>query len=108
MAIISLFTNRIVDRKIGITGEITLRGLAMPVGGIREKVFGAQIFGLSTVVMPEGNRQDFIRDIPDNVKKGLKFKFVENIEQVIDICFGGSDFIIDKGDNRKKTILNKL
>jgi ATP-dependent Lon protease len=64
-----------------MTGEITLRGKVLSVGGIKEKVMAAQRANIKTVVLPEGNRKD-LTEVPDEVKKGLHFIFAERVENV--------------------------
>ena len=64
-----------------MTGEITLRGKVLSVGGIKEKVMAAQRANIKTVVLPEGNRKD-LTEVPDEVKEGLNFIFAERVEDV--------------------------
>jgi len=70
---------------LGMTGEITLRGAVLPIGGIREKVMAANRAGLTTVILPKKNEADLV-DLPDRVKKEMEFKFVENICDVIELA----------------------
>ena len=65
-----------------MTGEITLRGAVLPVGGIKEKVLAAHRGGLRTLILPENNRDD-LRDIPDDVKNQLSFIFVKTVDEVL-------------------------
>jgi len=65
-----------------MTGEITLRGRVLPVGGIKEKVLAAHRAGSRVIIMPEENRKD-LEDIPANIKKDLRFVFVEHMDQVL-------------------------
>ena len=71
---------------VAMTGEITLRGLVLPVGGIKDKVLAAQRAGIKTVILPERNRKDMF-EIPDNVKRDLKFEFVKRIEELLPLAF---------------------
>jgi len=80
-AIASLMTGRPVKPRIAMTGEITLRGNILPIGGLKEKLLGAYRVGMNVVILPEQNRKD-TTEIPDELKKKLTLKFVENIEQV--------------------------
>ncbi len=82
-AVISELTKCPVDRTVVMTGEITLRGRVLPVGGIKEKVLAANRAGHKKVLLPEENKRD-IDDIPDNVKKKLEFVFVQNMDQVLE------------------------
>lgn len=75
IALISLFSGRAVRPTLAMTGEVSLRGRVMPVGGIKEKLIGASRAGVATVLLPVGNRKD-IRDLPVEVKEGLEVVFV--------------------------------
>ena len=82
-ALTSLLTDRPVRSDIAMTGEITLRGLVLPVGGIKEKVLAAKRAGLNKVILPKKNENN-LEEIPENVKNGMQFHFVENMDQVIE------------------------
>src|SRR5438105_6051596 len=79
--IASVMGERPVRHDVAMTGEITLRGKVLSVGGVKEKVMAAQRANIKTVVLPEGNRKD-LSEVPDDVKKGLNFFFVERVEDV--------------------------
>lgn len=64
-----------------MTGEITLRGNVLPIGGLKEKLLGAYGAGMTTVILPEKNRKD-TQEIPEELMKNLKLEFVDNVEQV--------------------------
>jgi ATP-dependent Lon protease len=81
-ALMSLFTGRTVAHDIAMTGEITLRGLVLPVGGIKEKVLAAKRAGISKVILPEKNRKD-IEEVPEHVRNAMKFYFVKEMDEVI-------------------------
>jgi ATP-dependent Lon protease len=80
-AMLSAFTDRPVARDVAMTGEITLRGNVLPVGGIKEKVLAARRSGIGTVVLPEVNRKN-LEEIPPGLRKDLRFVFVKDIEEV--------------------------
>jgi ATP-dependent Lon protease len=81
-ALISAFTGRKVKRSLGLTGEVTLRGRVLPVGGIKEKVLAAHRAGLKTVILPKKNDKDLV-DVPAVAKRELRFVFVEHIDAVL-------------------------
>ncbi|MEZ0393109.1 MAG: endopeptidase La [Pseudobdellovibrionaceae bacterium] len=83
-ALASLISGHLVSPKLAMTGEITLRGAVMPVGGIKEKVIAAHRAGIEKIVLPKKNEKD-LREVPDDVKAGLKFYFVENISQLFEV-----------------------
>ena len=82
-AIVSALTNRKVDRLVGMTGEITLRGRVLPIGGLKEKSIAAYRSGLKKIIIPKDNIKD-IEDIPETVQKALEIKPVDNIHDVIE------------------------
>jgi len=84
-AMISALTGRPVYRQVGMTGEITLRGRVLPIGGVREKVLAAHRAGLRTVLLPEKNLKD-LHDIPKTVKADLKIVPVTHMDQVVEVA----------------------
>ncbi len=84
-ALISAFTNRKVNNKVGMTGEISLRGRVLPIGGLKEKAIGALTAGIDHVIIPEKNKKD-LHDLPESVKKKIKFTCVRDLSQVLDIA----------------------
>jgi ATP-dependent Lon protease len=84
-ALVSMLTGRPVKYRIAMTGEITLRGLILPIGGVKQKVLAAKLAGIKTVILPERNRKDMV-DVPAEAREGMKFEFVENIDQVLTIA----------------------
>jgi ATP-dependent Lon protease len=84
-AIISALTGIPVNRKVGMTGEITLRGRVMEIGGLKEKVIAAHRAGLKTIIVPKENKKDLV-ELPKEVLKDLKFKFVSHMDEVIGIA----------------------
>lgn len=81
----SLLTNRRVKKQLAMTGEITLRGTVLPVGGIKEKVLAAYRAGIKTILLPAWNRKD-LEDIPTNVQKSISFHFVNDMMEVIKLA----------------------
>lgn len=81
-AIVSALTGRRVHREVGMTGEVTLRGRVMEIGGLKEKVLAAHRAGLRTILVPEDNEKD-IAEIPANVRRALKFVFVASMDDVL-------------------------
>lgn len=84
-ALASLFSNRLVKPELAMTGEISLKGQVLPVGGIKEKVLAAHRSGIKTILLPKLNQLDF-EDIPDEVKKTVNFIFVDTIDEVLDVA----------------------
>ena len=88
-ALVSLLTGRVVKPDLGMTGEITLRGQVMPVGGIKEKVLAAHRAGLRTIILPKDNEPD-LDQVPEEVKKVVRFIYVETVEDVMKHALGRS------------------
>jgi ATP-dependent Lon protease len=82
LAIISALSQRPIRSDVALTGEITLRGRVLPIGGLKEKVLAAHRIGILTIVLPEDNRPD-VADIPADIRKRLTFKFVKTMDEVI-------------------------
>jgi ATP-dependent Lon protease len=82
LAMISVLTNTPIRRNVALTGEITLRGNVLPVGGVKEKVLAARRAGLDTVVLPRVNGKD-VDELPSYVKRDLDFHFVDQVEEVL-------------------------
>jgi ATP-dependent Lon protease len=84
-ALASLFTNKPVRPDVAMTGEITLRGLVLPIGGLKEKSLAAMRAGISTVIIPKLNEKDLV-DVPEEAKQKLKFVPVENVDEVLAVA----------------------
>jgi len=84
-ALASLFSDTLVRADLAMTGEVTLRGKVLPVGGIREKMLAAHRAGIKTVILPKRNEKDLI-EITQNVKDQMRFEFVEEIEEVLTLA----------------------
>ncbi|MDM5334676.1 endopeptidase La [Ureibacillus composti] len=87
-ALVSAISNKPIKREIGMTGEITLRGRVLPIGGLKEKSLGAHRAGLTTIIIPKDNERD-IDDIPETIREQLTFKPVSSAEEVLDIALMG-------------------
>jgi ATP-dependent Lon protease len=88
-AIASLVRGTPVSDDVGMTGEITLTGQVLPIGGVREKVLAAQRAGLKRVILPSENEVD-LEDLPAETRRELEFVLVDSIEQVFDVAFDGT------------------
>ncbi len=97
-AIASLMTNRLVRNDIAMTGEITLRGRVLPVGGIKEKVIAAHRAGLKTVILPKRNEKD-LDELPDDVRQQLNFVFAEQVSDVFEAALTKTPVISPDGGN---------
>ena len=87
-SIVSLMTGKPVKDKVAMTGEITLRGNVLPIGGVKEKVTAAHRSGIKHIILPDHNKKD-LEDIPDHIKKDLDFYFAKEIMDVIDVAIPG-------------------
>jgi ATP-dependent Lon protease len=82
-ALISLLTERVARKNIAITGELTLSGRILPVGGVKEKVLAAKRAGIKTIIMPKLNGVD-INNLPEEVKKGIEIRLAEKMDEIVD------------------------
>ena len=94
-ALVSLLTGRPVHSDLAMTGEITLRGMVLPVGGIKEKVLAAHRAGIKRLILPERNQRD-LEEVPDNVKKALNITFATRMDQLPKLT-------LESGDNNAKS-----
>ncbi|MCK5225825.1 MAG: endopeptidase La, partial [Planctomycetes bacterium] len=81
----SLLLKKPIRPDVAMTGEITLRGLVLPIGGLKEKILAAKQAGIKTVILPDRNKKD-VPEIPREARKGLKFEFVKNTDQAMKIA----------------------
>lgn len=98
IALASLFTDQAVHHDVAMTGEISLRGLVLPVGGIKEKVLAAQRAGVHTVLLPRRNEKD-LRDVPESTREALKFVWLDHVDDAIraalgDVAMRGEGFVL--------------
>jgi ATP-dependent Lon protease len=84
-SLVSLLLGKPTRPDVAMTGEITLRGLVLPVGGLKEKILAAKQAGIKTVILPARNKKD-IPEVPKEAKKNLKFEFVRNTSDVLKIA----------------------
>jgi ATP-dependent Lon protease len=84
-ALASALTNRPVRKDVAMTGEITLRGKVLPVGGIKEKVLAAHRAGIKRVILPKENEKD-LDEIPQHARQELELKLVEHMDEVLEIA----------------------
>ena len=82
-AVISALSNTPIRREIAMTGEITLRGRVLPVGGIKEKVLAANRMGIKKILLPIDNKKD-LEEIPDTVRKRIEFVLVKSMDEVLE------------------------
>ena len=98
VALVSLLTGRRVRGDVAMTGEITLRGSVLPVGGIKEKVLAAHRAGIKRVLLPDRNRKD-LADIPDSVQKELELIFVKRIQEVLEFALEPASVLVPGPDS---------
>ncbi len=103
-ALVSLISGRPVRADVGMTGEITLRGQVLPVGGIKEKILAAHRSGLKTVILPVRNKED-LEELPEEVRQSIKFVFAECVEDVLNAALEPVTKlkVSKKSANKKKT-----
>ena len=107
-ALVSLLTGLPVPSDLAMTGEITLRGRVLPVGGIKEKVIAAKSAGIKRVILPARNESD-LEDVSEPIRKAMSFTFVEEIDDVLEIAFGDAFFdrptvVLDDDDDRSGSL----
>jgi ATP-dependent Lon protease len=85
VAIISAFTERPVCSNYAMTGEITLRGKVLPIGGLKEKLLAAHRAGLFEVLLPKDNEKD-LAEVPENLRTAMKLRFVDTMDQVLQLA----------------------
>ncbi len=100
-ALVSLLTGRRVRGDVAMTGEITLRGSVLPVGGIKEKVLAAHRAGIKRIILPERNKKDLV-DIPDSTKKDVELMFVSKIREALDLNLEAVQVVVAGPDDGPK------
>jgi ATP-dependent Lon protease len=102
-ALVSAMSGRPVRKDVAMTGEITLRGRVLPIGGVKEKVLGAHRAGITTIILPKDNEAD-MEDIPEDVRKQLTFHCVSTLDEVFNIALMAPDDSVDT----KPTLMEKM
>ncbi len=97
-AMVSALTGTPIAREVAMTGEITLRGRVLPIGGVKEKVLSAHRAGITTVILPKENEKD-LEDVPQSVRKSIQFHLVEHLDEVLQIAIRKS------GDNNSSSMI---
>jgi ATP-dependent Lon protease len=87
LALVSLLAGKPVRADVAMTGEISLRGLVLPIGGVKEKVLAALRAGITTVMLPKRNEKD-LEDVPESVREKLEFVWLENVEDALRCAMG--------------------
>jgi ATP-dependent Lon protease len=105
-ALASLLLRRPVRHDIAMTGEITLRGLVLPIGGLKEKSLAAKRAGIREVIVPKRNEKD-LPDIPEEVRNGLKWHFVSTIDEVLRVALGAEPKPVDRVSRKKRLTKTK-
>ena len=85
-ALTSLLTDRKVKQRLAMTGELTLTGEVLPVGGIKEKVLAAHRAGVKSLILPEQNKKDYYEEVPEEIRGQLTVNFVRRAEQVLKLA----------------------
>lgn len=85
-ALTGLLTGRKVRPRVAMTGETTLTGRVLPIGGVKEKILAARRAGVTTIVLPQRNRKDLEEDVPADLRQGIEFHFVDDVRQVLEIA----------------------
>lgn len=87
-ALVSLYSGACVPTTTAMTGEISLRGQVLPVGGIKEKIISAHRAGIKTIIIPFKNQKDVEADVPEAVRNEIEFCYAKNIWEVLEAAFG--------------------
>jgi ATP-dependent Lon protease len=85
VSLVSLLKDKHVRNDVAMTGEITLRGLVLPVGGIKEKVLAAKRAGIQSIILPKLNEKD-LEEVPESIKENMEFKFIERMDEAVELC----------------------
>ncbi|HEX9936256.1 MAG TPA: S16 family serine protease, partial [Longimicrobium sp.] len=102
LAVASSLSDRPVRHDVAMTGEVTLRGKILEIGGVKEKVLAAYRAGITDVILPTGNKRD-LRDVPEDVREGMTFHYVERMDQVFDVALLGEPRAVRDDDRPVST-----
>ena len=105
MALASLYSNRVVRSNVGMTGEVTLRGRVLPVGGIKMKVLAAHRAGLNTVILPKRNQKD-LEDVPAEVRDSMDFILVDRIDEALEAALDPATANLNDDDSEPDKIMD--
>jgi ATP-dependent Lon protease len=100
-ALASLFSGRLTKPLLAMTGEVTLIGKVLPIGGVKEKVLGARRAGIKTVVLPERNRKDLMEDLPVEIRDEIQFHFVKEVSEVLNLALEPNALVGDALDQEE-------
>jgi len=100
--LVSLMTQRPVRSRLAMTGEVTLAGRVLPVGGIKEKVLAARRAGITTVILPQRNEKHLLEDVPREAREGMTFHLVDSVNQVLDLAL---EEPIPRGNRVRESLL---
>ena len=100
-AIASALTGRPVDKAIAMTGEVTLRGRVLPIGGLKEKALAAKRYGISKVLIPDRNKKD-LEDVPKQIRKNMEFIVAETMDDVLSLSLKKKKMALKKKAPAKK------
>jgi len=89
-----------VNKNVAMTGEITLRGRILPIGGVKEKLLAAHRFGIDTIILPKDNEKD-LPEVPEEIRSGLTINLVETIDEVIALALQEQASPVEIGDEAK-------
>ena len=101
-ALVSMMTQRPLRPNLAMTGEVTLSGRVLPVGGIKEKVLAAKRAGVTTVILPKRNEKHLLEDVPQAAREGMTFHLVDSVTQVLDLALEGA---IPRGNRLSESLL---
>jgi len=103
IALVSALTQIPVKRDVGMTGEITLRGEVLPIGGLKEKLLAAKRGGVKTAIIPQENTKD-LKEIPRNITQGLDIQPVQWIDEVLEIALTHTHFQGESSSDQEQTL----